>query len=93
MPPPGGMNFAVIAQQVERIIGKDEVPGSNPGNSSKRKDGSEGIRLFLLKLRKGSNRGPRGIPRRLPRQRRGDGAILPRWGFGPTARKPQCESG
>ena len=35
MPPLGGMNFAVIAQQVERILGKDEVPGSNPGNSSK----------------------------------------------------------
>ena len=25
---------AVIAQPVERILGKDEVPGSNPGNSS-----------------------------------------------------------
>ena len=36
MPPAGGMNFAVIAQQVERILGKDEVPGSNPGNSSTR---------------------------------------------------------
>ena len=35
MPPSGGMNFAVIAQQVERILGKDEVPGSNPGNSSR----------------------------------------------------------
>ena len=31
------MNFAVIAQQVERILGKDEVPGSNPGISSIRK--------------------------------------------------------
>ena len=28
---------AVIAQQVERILGKDEVPGSNPGNSSMKK--------------------------------------------------------
>ena len=37
MPPAGGMNFAVIAQQVERILGKDEVPGSNPGNSSIKK--------------------------------------------------------
>ena len=27
---------AVIAQSVERILGKDEVPGSNPGNSSNR---------------------------------------------------------
>ena len=26
---------AVIAQSVERILGKDEVPGSNPGNSSR----------------------------------------------------------
>ena len=25
---------ADIAQQVERILGKDEVPGSNPGSSS-----------------------------------------------------------
>ena len=26
---------AAIAQSVERILGKDEVPGSNPGSSSK----------------------------------------------------------
>ena len=25
---------AYVAQLVERILGKDEVPGSNPGNSS-----------------------------------------------------------
>ena len=31
------MRNAVIAQPVERILGKDEVPGSNPGNSSKQK--------------------------------------------------------
>ena len=30
-----GMNFAAIAQQVERILGKDEVPSSNLGSSSK----------------------------------------------------------
>ena len=27
---------AAIAQSVERILGKDEVPGSNPGSSSKK---------------------------------------------------------
>ena len=32
-----GMNFAAIAQQVERILGKDEVPSSNLGSSSKQK--------------------------------------------------------
>ncbi len=26
-----------MAQQVEHVLGKDEVPGSNPGISSKRK--------------------------------------------------------
>ena len=31
-----GMNFAAIAQQVERILGKDEVPSSNLGSSSKK---------------------------------------------------------
>ena len=30
------MYFADIAQQVERILGKDEVPGSNPGISSRK---------------------------------------------------------
>ena len=25
---------AAMAQQVERVLGKDEVPGSNPGSSS-----------------------------------------------------------
>ena len=29
------MYFAAIAQQVERILGKDEVPSSNLGSSSK----------------------------------------------------------
>ena len=32
-----GMYFAAIAQQVERILGKDEVPSSNLGSSSTRK--------------------------------------------------------
>ena len=27
-------SYAAIAQPVERILGKDEVPGSNPGSSS-----------------------------------------------------------
>ena len=31
------MYFAAIAQQVERILGKDEVPSSNLGSSSTRK--------------------------------------------------------
>ncbi len=26
---------AVMAQEVEHVLGKDEVPGSSPGNSSK----------------------------------------------------------
>ena len=28
--------FADMAQQVEHVLGKDEVPGSNPGISSKK---------------------------------------------------------
>ena len=27
--------FAAMAQSVERVLGKDEVPGSNPGSSSR----------------------------------------------------------
>ena len=39
---------AAIAQSVERILGKDEVPGSNPGSSSKTLDSPEdqGFLLF-----------------------------------------------
>ena len=29
--------IAAMAQLVERVLGKDEVPGSNPGSSSKKK--------------------------------------------------------
>ena len=29
---------AAMAQSVERVLGKDEVPGSNPGSSSRKKD-------------------------------------------------------
>ena len=41
------MNFAVIAQQVERILGKDEVPGSNPGISSRKAVSPVGEAAFL----------------------------------------------
>ena len=30
----GALAFAAIAQLVERFLGKEEVPGSNPGGSS-----------------------------------------------------------
>ncbi len=36
---------AAMAQLVEHILGKDEVPGSNPGSSSK-KGHSEASALF-----------------------------------------------
>ena len=42
-----GGRYAVIAQQVERILGKDEVSGSIPDNSSKRKRRG-GLCVFLL---------------------------------------------
>ena len=41
---------ADIAQQVERILGKDEVPGSNPGISSKKRPTPFGVGLFLQLL-------------------------------------------
>ena len=50
------MNFAVIAQQVERILGKDEVPGSNPGNSSMEKTRFRKEPCLFLSLQK--NRKP-----------------------------------
>ncbi len=43
---------ADIAQPVERILGKDEVPGSNPGISSKNLVLRNGI--FLLPQQKNS---------------------------------------
>ena len=41
------MNFAAIAQQVERILGKDEVPSSNLGSSSKQKSQSKRTDFFV----------------------------------------------
>ena len=38
---------ADIAQQVERILGKDEVPGSNPGISSQTQSEMTGFLLFI----------------------------------------------
>ena len=35
-----------MAQQVEHVLGKDEVPGSNPGSSSKKETGDI-LSLFL----------------------------------------------
>ena len=46
-----------MAQLVERILGKDEVPGSNPGSSSKTNPNRKGwgfwfvLELLLLTLR------------------------------------------
>ena len=41
---------ADIAQSVERILGKDEVPGSNPGISSKNPVHASGRDFYLLLL-------------------------------------------
>ena len=46
--PDPGRQFAAIAQQVERILGKDEVPGPNPGSSSRRHLTKVGCFLFCL---------------------------------------------
>ncbi len=37
-----GQRLAAVAQLVERVLGKDEVPGPNPGSSS-----ASGIHLFF----------------------------------------------
>ena len=42
------MNFAAIAQQVERILGKDEVSSSNLDSSSKSLENIEFSRLFAF---------------------------------------------
>ena len=42
------MNFAAIAQQVERILGKDEVPSSNLGSSSKKRDTRLSVSFFVF---------------------------------------------
>ena len=38
--------YAAIAQSVERILGKDEVPGPNPGSSSRKSCNRCGCRIF-----------------------------------------------
>ena len=42
------MNFAAIAQQVERILGKDEVSSSNLDSSSRKASTPLGVGAFLL---------------------------------------------
>ena len=37
-----------MAQQVEHVLGKDEVPGSNPGISSKRRKHLKGCFLLFV---------------------------------------------
>lgn len=44
-----------MAQQVEHVLGKDEVPGSNPGISSKRKAVLNEYRFSFRSLIKGLN--------------------------------------
>ena len=39
--------YAAVAQSVERILGKDEVGGSNPPSSSKNPPKSKGFGGFL----------------------------------------------
>ena len=43
-----GINFAAVAQSVERILGKDEVTSSNLVSSSKKACDYENHRLFLF---------------------------------------------
>ena len=40
--------YAAIAQLVERILGKDEVPGPNPGSSSRKVLETKVSRTFSL---------------------------------------------
>ena len=43
--------FADMAQQVEHVLGKDEVPGSNPGISSRKAQLREGLCFcFIMEL-------------------------------------------
>ena len=44
--------YAAIAQSVERVLGKDEVPGSNPGSSSSRNSltAFDVVRLFVFMI-------------------------------------------
>ena len=39
-----------MAQLVERVLGKDEVPGSNPGSSSKKKSRASGFFFLYFSL-------------------------------------------
>ena len=41
------MSDAAMAQLVEHILGKDEVPSSNLGSSSKKRSNPIGLLLFL----------------------------------------------
>ncbi len=43
--------LAVMAQQAEHVLGKDEVTGSNPVNSSKKKSKSKDL-LFFLEMKR-----------------------------------------
>ena len=54
------MRNADIAQSVERILGKDEVPGSNPGISSKALIFLEEQGFFLVLLKIFGSRIPPG---------------------------------
>ena len=45
------MNNAAMAQLVEHILGKDEVPGPNPGSSSRQPRGVNlGALVFYMSL-------------------------------------------
>ena len=51
------MWYAAMAQLVEHILGKDEVPGPNPGSSSKNKKRTTRVRfLFLVSATPSSER-------------------------------------
>ena len=40
-----------MAQSVERVLGKDEVPGSNPGISSKKRLNGSCVKSFFFHAR------------------------------------------
>ena len=45
-----GIKFAAIAQQVERILGKDEVSSSNLDSSSRKASAPTGAGAFLFSV-------------------------------------------
>ena len=49
-----------MAQLVEHILGKDEVPGSNPGSSSKTKRTRYSLVLFVLEMKRANAHEKRG---------------------------------